>query len=90
MINDKSIKFIIDSGSPETLIPNCQFNGTTEVEPLITTYKHVNNQRIEITRQTNNKTQQNARITTAINKSNNINVDVIRLDATVRNTSQHR
>ena len=50
MINDKSIKFIIDSGSPETLIPNCQFNGTTEVEPLITTYKHVNNQRIEITR----------------------------------------
>ena len=36
-----------DSGSPVTLVPNCLSNELTEVEPLITTYTDVNNQKSE-------------------------------------------
>ena len=53
LVNNVPIKFIIDSGSPVTLIPECLFNDITTIKPLKTTYKDVNNQRIEITGQTN-------------------------------------
>ena len=53
LINNVPIKFIIDSGSPVTLIPECLFNDITTIKPLKTTYKDVNNQRIEFTGQTN-------------------------------------
>ena len=53
MVNNVPIKFIIDSGSPVTLIPECLFNDITTIKPLKTTYKDVNNQRIEFTGQTN-------------------------------------
>ena len=36
-----------------TLIPKCLFNDITTIKPLKTTYKDVNNQRIEFTGQTN-------------------------------------
>ena len=52
LVNERPIKFIIDSGSPVTLIPNCLFNKTTEAEPLITTYRDVNNHWIEFIGQT--------------------------------------
>ena len=52
LLNERPIKFIIDSGSPVTLIPNCPFNKLTKVEPLTTTYKDVNNQKIEFNGQT--------------------------------------
>ena len=42
----------MNSGSPVTLIPNCLFNELTEVEPLITTFKNVNNQKIDFIGQT--------------------------------------
>ena len=53
MVNNLPIKFIIDSGSPVTLIPGCLFNDITTIKPLKTTYKDVNHQRIEFTGQTN-------------------------------------
>ena len=53
LVNNVPIKFIIDSGSPITLIPECLFNDITTIKPLKTTYKDVNNQRIEFTGQTN-------------------------------------
>ena len=43
----------MDSGSPVTLIPEYLFNNLTTIKPLKTTYKDVNNQRIECTGQTN-------------------------------------
>ena len=51
LVNQRPIKFI-DSGSPVTLIPNSLFNQTTEVEPLVTTYREEKNQRIEYSGQT--------------------------------------
>ena len=53
LVNNVPINFIIDSGSPVTLIPECLFNDITTIKPLKTTYKDVNNQRIEFTGQTN-------------------------------------
>ena len=53
MVNNVPIKFIIDSGLPVTLIPECLFNDIATLKPLKTTYKDVNNQRIEFTGQTN-------------------------------------
>ena len=48
LVNNVPIKFIIDSGSPATLIPECLFNDITTIKPLKTTYKGVNNQKIEV------------------------------------------
>ena len=52
-VNNVPIKFIIDSDSPVTLIPECLFNDITTIKPLKTTHKDVNNQKIEFTGQTN-------------------------------------
>ena len=52
LVNNVPIKFIIDSGSPVTLIPECLFSKITPIEPLKTTYKDVNNQKISFTGQT--------------------------------------
>ena len=52
MVNNVPIKFIIDSGSPVTLIPECLFSKITPIEPLKTTYQDVNNQKISFTGQT--------------------------------------
>ena len=48
LVNNVPIKVIIDSGSPATLIPECLFNDITTIKPLKTTYKGVNNQKIEV------------------------------------------
>ena len=52
LVIERPIKVIIDSGQPVTLIPNSLFKAITEVEPLITTYEDVNNQRSGYTAQT--------------------------------------
>ena len=46
------MKFLIDSGSPVTLIPEYLFNKLNKSEPFETTYKDVNNQKIEFIGQT--------------------------------------
>ena len=52
LVNNVPIKFIIDSGSPVTLIPECLFSKITPIEPLKTTNKDKNNQKIDFTGQT--------------------------------------
>ena len=52
MVNEVPFKFIVDSGPPDTLVSNCLFNNKSQVEPLITTYRDVNNQKIEFIGQT--------------------------------------
>ena len=46
LVNNRPIKFIIDSGSPVTLIPKSLFNGITPLKPLKTEYKDVNDNKI--------------------------------------------
>ena len=52
MVNNAPIKFIIDSGSPVTLIPQRLFTKITEVEELKTNYKDVNDNKIDFLGQT--------------------------------------
>ena len=47
LVNKRPIKFIIDSGSPVTLIPKSLFNGTTPLKPLKTEYRDVNDNMIK-------------------------------------------
>ena len=42
LVNKRPIKFIIDSGSPVTLIPKSLFNGATPLKPLKTECRDVN------------------------------------------------
>ena len=103
LVNEVPIKFIIDSGSPVTLsiilnclfcapIPNCLFNNKSQVEPLITTYRDVNNQNIEFIGQTQAtmKTNNIKSIAVTDNQSDNNTADGIRLDATDRDKYGHR
>ena len=52
LVNNAPIKFIIDSGSPVTLIAQRLFNKITEVEQLKTNYKDVNDNKIDFLGQT--------------------------------------
>ena len=52
LVNNAPIKFIIDSGSPGTLIPQRLFNKITEVKELKTNYKDVNDNKIDFLGQT--------------------------------------
>ena len=52
LVYDVPIKFIIDSGSPVTLIPQRLFDDTSEVTKLNTSYKDVNDNKIEFRGQT--------------------------------------
>ena len=47
LVNERPIKFIIDSGSPVSLIPQHRFNNTTPIQPLKQKYGDVNDNRIE-------------------------------------------
>ena len=46
LVNDRPIKFIIDRGSPATVIPKSQFKNITPLQPLETEYRDVNDNRI--------------------------------------------
>ena len=52
LVNDVPLKFMIDSGSQVTLIPQRFFNDNSEVTKLYTNYKEVNDNKIEFLRQT--------------------------------------
>ena len=52
LVNNRPIKFIIDSGSPVTLIPKPLFNNITQLHPLKTEYRDVNDNRIQLERKT--------------------------------------
>ena len=47
LVNNRPIKFIIDSGSPMTLIPKSLFNRITPLKPLQTEYRDVNDNKIQ-------------------------------------------
>ena len=47
LVNNRPIKFTIDSGSPVTLIPKQMFNQITPMRPLQTEYRDVNNNKIQ-------------------------------------------
>ena len=47
LVNNRPIKFIIDSGSPVTLIPKSKYNGITPLRPIGTEYRDVNDNRIK-------------------------------------------
>ena len=53
LVYNAPIKFIIDSGSPVTLIPQRLFNKTTKVEKMNIDYKDVNANNIVFVGQTN-------------------------------------
>ena len=53
LVNNAPIKFIIDSGSPVTLIPKCLFNKIAKVEKMNNDFKDVNDNKIEFIGQTN-------------------------------------
>ena len=48
LVNNRPIKFIIDSGSPVTLLSKSQFNRITPLKPLGTEYRDVNDNRIKL------------------------------------------
>ena len=47
LVNNRPIKFIIDSESPVTLIPEQKFNGITPIYLLQEEYKDINNNKIK-------------------------------------------
>ena len=53
LVDDVPIKFIIDSGSPVTLIPQRLFNDISEETKLNTNYNDVNDNKVEFPEQTN-------------------------------------
>ena len=47
LINNRPIKFIIDTGSPVTLIPKTKFNRITTIRPVSEDYRDVNDNKIK-------------------------------------------
>ena len=47
LVNTRSIKFIVDTGSPVTLIPKTTFNNITTIRPVTEDYRDVNNNKIK-------------------------------------------
>ena len=75
LVNKRPIKFIIDSGSPVTLIPKSLFNGSTPLKPLKTEYRDVNDNIIRFEGKTNamveiNGQQNNLEILITTKKTN--------------------
>ena len=59
LVNNRPIKFIIDSGSPVTLISKSQLNKITPLHPLETEYRDVNDNRIRFEGKTTAKVEVN-------------------------------
>ena len=47
LVNNRPIKFIVDSGSPVTLIPKSLFNRITPLKPLKIEYRDINDNKIK-------------------------------------------
>ena len=52
LVNNRPIKFIMDSGSPVTLIPKLLFNRITPLKPIGIEYRDVNDNRMKFERKT--------------------------------------
>ena len=59
LVNNCPIKFIIDSGSPVTLLTKQMFNKITPTQPLHMEYREVNNNKIKIEGKTTAKVETN-------------------------------
>ena len=59
LVNNQPIKFIIDSGSPVTLVPKQLFNHITPIHSLHTEYRDVNNNKIKFEGKTTAKVEIN-------------------------------
>ena len=89
LVNNAPIKFIIDSGSPVTLIPKRLFNEITKVEKMNNDYKDVNDNKIYWTNKCNGENKHSHSTTAAINyKSKHSTVNGTRLDETAENNNQ--
>ena len=90
LVNNVPIKFIIDSGSPVTLIPQSLFNEITNVEKKNNDYEDVNDNKIELIGQTNATVKTNHTTTAAATsyKSKHNTVNGTRLDETAENNNQ--
>ena len=47
LVNNRPIKFIVDTGSPVTLIPKLKFNRITDIKPVLEDYRDVNDNKIK-------------------------------------------
>ena len=47
LVNNRPIKFIVDTGSPVTLIPKTRFNKITTIRPVSENYRDVNDSKIK-------------------------------------------
>ena len=56
-VNNRPTKSIIESGSPATLLPKSQFIKVTQLRPLETEYRDVNDNRIKFEGKTIAKTE---------------------------------
>ena len=48
MVNDRTISFNVDTGSPVTLIPMAKFNRKTPIQSITEKYQAVNNNNINV------------------------------------------
>ena len=46
LVNNRPIKFIVDTGSPVTSIPKQKFNKITDIKPVSEDYRDVNDNKI--------------------------------------------
>ena len=47
LVNNRPIKFFVDTGSPVTLIPNVNFNKITIIRPVLEDYQDINDNKIK-------------------------------------------
>ena len=86
LVNSRPIKFIIDSGSPVTLIPKSQFNVITPLRPIGTEYRDVKDNRIKIEGKT---TARNSHPNTVALATTLTNQNAERSKASTKQTTNH-
>ena len=59
LVNNRPIKFNIDSGTPVTLIPKSQFNRIPPLRPMETDNRDLNDNRIQLEGETTAKVENN-------------------------------
>ena len=55
LVNNRPIKFIVDTGSPVTLIPKLKFNKITAIKPVSEDYRDVNDNKINLSKHRNRR-----------------------------------
>ena len=70
LVNNRAIKFIVDTGSPITLIPKSKFNNITTMKPVTTDYRDVNDNKIKVEGKTTANIRIDGKETTGITGNN--------------------